>query len=70
MFYGPQRVAAKHVVHFDLKCDNVLLERAPGCPDWAAFWRPPGEAPPFRAVLADFGESRMYACAEDAYTVR
>lgn len=52
-------MAAAGVVHFDLKCDNVLLDPHPSAPV-AAFWAPPSEAPPFRVVLADFGESKLW----------
>jgi hypothetical protein len=57
------------VVHFDLKCDNVLLEPLAGVAD-DDFWAPRSEAPPFRAVIADFGESRRYSSASAAFTVR
>lgn len=55
-------MAAAGVVHFDLKCDNVLLEPLPSAPV-AAFWAPPSEAPTFRFVLADFGESKLWRSA-------
>ncbi|BDA44756.1 probable serine/threonine-protein kinase par-1 at C-terminar half [Coccomyxa sp. Obi] len=64
-----QVLAAANVVHFDLKCDNVLLEAASGASE-AEFWRPASARPPFRVVLADFGESRMYSSAQGAVTVR
>ncbi|CAL8469507.1 g9048 [Coccomyxa elongata] len=64
-----QVVAAANVVHFDLKCDNILLEAAAGASE-ADFWRPASARPPFRVVLADFGESRMYSSAQGAVTVR
>lgn len=62
-------LARDNVVHFDLKSDNVLLERAPGASE-DEFWRPSAARPPFRVVLADFGESRMYTSADGAITVR
>ena len=46
------------VIHFDLKCDNILLEPLPGRSE-AEFWAPPSSTPPFRVVLADFGESKL-----------
>ncbi len=59
------------MVHYDLKADNVLLEPLQlGAGGEAAVWRPQGERPAFRVVLADFGESRMYGVAEDALTLR
>jgi len=50
------------VVHFDLKCDNILLDSLETPRDPAAL--------PFRVVLSDFGESRMYQSASSALTVR
>ena len=47
------------VLHFDLKCDNVLLEPLPGAAG-TEFWAPAGPSPPFRVVLADFGESKLF----------
>jgi serine/threonine protein kinase len=47
------------VVHFDLKCDNVLLEPLPGRSS-LEFWTPTSATPPFRVVLADFGESKLF----------
>lgn len=66
---GMQVLAAANVVHFDLKCDNILLEAAVGASE-AEFWLPASARPPFRVVLADFGESRMYSSAQGAVTVR
>ena len=57
-----QELEAEQVVHFDLKCDNILLEPLDAPRDPAAL--------PFRVVLSDFGESRMYATAGGALTVR
>jgi len=53
------------VVHFDLKCDNILLEPLPGI-SAADFWTPQTARPPFRVVLGDFGESKMYCDFSDA----
>eukprot|EP00210_Caulerpa_lentillifera_P004581 g4371.t1 len=58
-----------NVVHFDLKCSNVLLEPLPGISE-EHFWNPPTEDPPFRVVLADFGEARSYHNNWEAKTVR
>ncbi|KAL4458989.1 hypothetical protein ABPG75_013854 [Micractinium tetrahymenae] len=58
------------VVHFDLKCDNCLLEPLPGVSE-AEFWAPSSERPPFRVVLADFGESKVFSDGtEGALTAR
>ncbi len=46
------------VIHFDLKCDNILLEPLPGYSE-AEFWAPSSAKPPFKVVLADFGESKL-----------
>lgn len=80
-----------NVVHFDLKCDNILLEplspalapaaglagSIPPTPQPAIvraeseFWSPPTSSPPFRSVLADFGESKIFqGGADGASTVR
>lgn len=60
-------MTAAGVVHFDLKCDNVLLEPDPSA-SVAAFWAPGAEAPPFRVVLADFGESKLWRRGEHSGT--
>ena len=69
-------LAADSVVHFDLKCANVLIDPLPGVKD-TELWNPLGAAVsgaaavvPFQAVLADFGEARSYRSAEEAFTVR
>jgi len=48
-------------VHFDLKCDNVLLAPLPGRAA-ADIWQADAMAtePAFRLVLADFGEGRAF----------
>lgn len=58
-----------NVVHFDLKCSNVLLDPLPGVGE-SHFWSPPTEELPFRVVLADFGEARSYSNSWEARTVR
>ena len=57
------------MVHYDLKGDNVLLEPLADTSD-AEFASPPSAVPPFRVVLADFGEAKAYGCAASANTVR
>ena len=57
-----QDLEAEQVVHFDLKCDNILLELQEEPRGGAAL--------PFRIVLSDFGESRMYIDSDSALTVR
>ena len=57
------------MVHFDIKGDNILLEPLPGCSE-RDFWSPPTEEPPFRVLLADFGESRIFSALDADTTVR
>ena len=57
------------MVHFDIKGDNILLEPLPGCSE-RDFWSPPTEAPPFKVLLADFGESRIFSALDADTTVR
>ena len=64
-----QAVAEQDVVHFDLKCDNILLEAMPGVPD-KEFWTPTADVPPFKVVLADFGDSCDFSLSEDKFTTR
>lgn len=47
----------------------MLLEPLPGISE-EHFWNPPTEEPPFRIVLADFGEARSYNNDWEAKTVR
>lgn len=54
-----QSIMEANILHFDLKCDNVLLEPLPGVAE-AEFWAPQEAEPPFRVVLADFGESKLF----------
>ena len=51
------------------KCDNILLEALPGVSE-SDFWAPPSDCPPFRVVLADFGESRRFGSKNAAATIR
>ncbi len=69
-------LARDNVVHFDLKCSNVLIDPLPGVKD-SQLWNPTASststaqaAAPFETVLADFGEARSYRSAEEAFTVR
>merc|ERR1719389_387323 len=63
-----QGLHSRGVVHYDLKCDNIVMN-----PEEEI--RLPGElgvdAPPVPVVaLGDFGESRMMESEEDAYCLR
>ena len=64
-----QDLRAANVVHFDIKAENILLEPLPGCSE-QEFWRPSSDRLPFKVILADFGESRMFASMDDDRTVR
>ena len=71
------------VVHYDVKADNFLLEPEPGCSP-EKFWNPPlpqipstttslsqslsSSSLPFRVVITDFGESRLFAAGDTAGT--
>lgn len=49
------------MVHFDLKCDNVLLAPLPGRKATDMWHTDPAAIDPaFRVVLADFGEGRAF----------
>ena len=50
---------AGNVVHFDLKLQNIFLQPDPSTPA-PDFWCPRCETPPFKVVLGDFGESKMW----------
>ena len=63
-----QVLAAKNVVHFDLKCDNILLSPLKGQEEH--LWHPTGSQPPFKVVLADFGTARQYTDSTAAHTRR
>ena len=69
------------VVHYDLKCDNVLCQprgcygresgRGNGTGGRGAEAGEAGEEDPgFDAVLCDFGESKAYGAGEDGHTTR
>lgn len=68
-FCVPQVLSEEQVVHFDLKCDNVLLEPLPGV-DEQAFWAPPSADLPFLIVLADFGDSCDFSHSDSKCTFR
>ena len=64
-----QGLSEEQVVHFDLKCDNVLLEPLPGV-DEEAFWAPTSDELPFQIVLADFGDSCDFSHSDSKHTSR
>ena len=64
-----QDLSTSHIVHFDIKSDNILLEPLPEVSE-NEFWHPNPGVLPFRIVLADFGESKQFANIDGATTVR
>lgn len=64
-----QAVANQDVVHFDLKCDNILLEASPGVSE-EQFWQPTTNMPPFKVVLADFGDSCDFSLSDQKFTTK
>ena len=61
------RLHQKVIVHFDLKCSNILLK---GGPSNEGFWFPNNENPEFDILLADFGVARCYEGQDHLGTVR
>lgn len=55
----------QNIVHYDLKCDNFLLEPLETIQSNEEFWQPqwpPQDATcaiPFRVSIADFGQSKV-----------
>ena len=66
---GLQEVLKEDVVHFDLKCDNILLEMLPGVRE-EEFWYPSTDQPEFKVVLADFGDSCDFSLSEQKFTTK
>lgn len=62
-----QRLHQKTMVHFDLKCSNVLLK---GEASNEGFWFPTTDQPEFEILLADFGVTRCYEGMDILGTVR
>ncbi|GMH42241.1 hypothetical protein BSKO_10160 [Bryopsis sp. KO-2023] len=63
------KLHSRSIIHFDLKCNNILLEHLPEVGE-DEFWLPETERLGFRVVLADFGEARSYSGKETPATVR
>ena len=67
LHFGPQVKALEiqNVVHYDLKCDNVLLEPLMCTQSDEDFWHPQWpplfgmSAIPFRVSITDFGQSKV-----------
>ncbi|DBA77935.1 TPA: hypothetical protein ACH3X2_008356 [Trebouxia sp. C0005] len=64
-----QEVHKEGVVHFDLKGHNILLEKLP-CAKEEDFWQPSTDQPPFKVVLADFGDSCDFSLSDEQLTAR
>ena len=63
------------VNHFDVKCDNFLLQPLNENKNWNEddennFWYPSSDIPNFYICLADFGEAKVYDKEIDGYTTR
>lgn len=56
--------------HFDLKCDNVLIDPIDPNIEEEELLNPRSDKPPFNVCLADFGESTVYQSEDDGYTTR
>ena len=63
------------VNHFDIKCDNILLEPLKDDMPDSEFWDSSHGSPTFSVVLADFGESKVcvstcHLCIDQLYNFR
>ena len=63
--YQVKALEVQNVVHYDLKCDNVLLEPLECTLSEEDFWQPrwppldSTRAIPFRVSITDFGQSKV-----------
>ncbi len=62
-YFYPQALHESRIVHYDLKLENVLVDRHPGTADHD-FWAPQSSTPPFEVVVTDFGEAQISAPGE------
>lgn len=58
------------IAHFDIKCDNILVEPLHREGYEVDPFELQSEVPPFKVVVADFGEARMFDSSEQAMTLR
>ena len=69
-----QFLTDKQVNHFDVKCDNFLIqplnEENWTVEDEENFWNPTSDVPNFSVCLADFGEAKVFDNELDGYTTR
>jgi len=64
------RLADAHVVHYDIKCDNILLVADRAVTDAHLLDHRGRAAPSFDLVVTDFGESKLYSATQEGYTTR
>lgn len=63
-------LANNHIMHFDIKCDNFLLDPIDRNCSEADFINQKSEIPNFEVHVADFGEAKIWHTDEEAYTFR
>lgn len=64
------KLATRNIIHFDIKCDNVLMSPTDDG-DLVDFWNPtPTVMPQHDVVLADFGVGKLVGNSEGMHTVR
>ncbi|EMS17468.1 Nucleotide exchange factor RasGEF P family protein, putative, partial [Entamoeba histolytica HM-3:IMSS] len=63
------QVLNQRIIHFDIKCENFLIEPLPGV-SLETVNNPQTEIPPFKLCLADFGEACVYRNDKEANTTR
>ena len=64
-----QGLHKEDVVHFDLKCDNILLAVRDGTTDTELF-EPATDRLPCDLILADFGESCDFKLSDSHFSTR
>ena len=64
-----QALHEEEVVHFDLKCDNILLDTKPDITD-QEFYQPTTSRLPCTVVLADIGESCDFKLSDCKFSTR
>ena len=63
------RLSARSIIHFDIKCDNVLMSPGPGTTE-TVFWDPTERGVRYEVVLADFGVGKIVKDGEGMHTIR
>eukprot|EP01105_Mastigella_eilhardi_P019982 TRINITY_DN4728_c0_g1_i4.p1 TRINITY_DN4728_c0_g1~~TRINITY_DN4728_c0_g1_i4.p1 ORF type:complete len:1345 (-),score=379.66 TRINITY_DN4728_c0_g1_i4:118-4152(-) len=64
-----QFLIENNVNHYDLKCDNLLVEPHSGVSD-EDFWNQPTGTPNFSVCLADFGDAKIYFTENEGYSLK